>query len=374
MGTLTQELRSQERGLRLALLLACLGWASVGSAASPDVSVWLTQPTAPYPKKRDDIVFVNSQTGFYGTGKGQLYRTDDGGHSWRLSWQHEGTFIRSLGFVDQANGFLGNLGMGLGGVTDAAPLYRTTDGGATWEPVHLAQPIAGVCSIDILKTRAIFEGELRDRIIIHAAGRANGPAQMLRSEDGGASWQMIDLSARAGMILDVKFLDAYTGFVFAGTSSDVAQSHALILHTTDGGGSWHEVYRSARTAEIIWKASFPTTRVGYATIQSDDDKSAQQRVAKTTDGGQHWSELPLVTDHAAQEFGVGFVDASHGWVGTAAGGFETRDGGASWSSAPLAPRTNKIRTRASDGTPMVYAIGTEVQVLQDSSARASLDH
>ena len=192
-----------------------------------------------------------------------------------------------------------------------------------------------MCSIDILKTRAIFEGELRERVIIDAAGRANGPAQMLRSEDGGKSWKMIDLSARAGMILDVKFLDAYTGYVFAATSSDVAQSHALILRTTDGGNTWHEVYRSARVAEIIWKASFPTNRVGYATIQSDDDQSTQQRVAKTTDGGEHWRELPLVIDQAAQEFGVGFIDANHGWVGTAAGGFETRDGGNTWSPSRL---------------------------------------
>jgi photosystem II stability/assembly factor-like uncharacterized protein len=365
---------SGRRELLLVALLTCAGCASAGFAASPEVSAWTTQPTAAYPKKRDDIVFVDRHTAFYGTGKGDLYRTDDGGRSWRLAWHHEGTFIRSLGFVDRNNGFLGNLGAGIGGVTDTAPLYRTTDGGTTWEPVHLDQPIAGVCSIDILKTRAIFEGELRERIVIHAAGRANGPAQMLRSEDGGTNWKVIDLSARAGMILDVKFLDAYTGYVFAASSSDVAQSHALILRTTDGGKNWSEVYRSVRTSEIIWKASFPTNRVGYASIQSDDDQSTQQRVAKTTDGGEHWRELPLVVDHAAQEFGVGFVDANHGWVGTAAGGFETRDGGKTWLASPLAPRANKIRTHASDGTPLVYAIGTQVQILEEAAPPALSNH
>jgi photosystem II stability/assembly factor-like uncharacterized protein len=126
----------------LCSILICTGCASVGFAASPEASAWATQTTAAYPKKRDDILFVDRQTGFYGTGKGELYRTDDGGRSWRLAWQHEGTFIRSLGFVDRTNGFLGNLGAGIGGVTDTAPLYRTTDGGTSWEPVHLEQPIA----------------------------------------------------------------------------------------------------------------------------------------------------------------------------------------------------------------------------------------
>jgi photosystem II stability/assembly factor-like uncharacterized protein len=356
----------------LILLLPLAGFG--GEPDGGQAVSWVTQTTEPYPKKRDDIVFIDRQTGFYGTGKGNLYRSDDGGQSWRLAWSHAGTFIRSLGFVDRNTGFMGNLGVGLGvdGLTDSTPLYRTSDGGASWSAVSLGdQSIAGVCSIDILRTRAIFEGELRDRIVIHAAGRANGPAQMLRSEDGGQSWRRIDLSGRAGMILDVKFLDAYTGLVFAATSSDVAKAHALILRTTDGGRSWRDVYHSQRAAEIIWKASFPTDRVGYATIQSNDDQRTQQRIAKTTDGGLHWQELPLVADRTAQEFGIGFVDAQHGWVGTAAGGFETRDGGKTWRAASLAARTNKIRTRAADGTPMVYAIGTQVQMLQVSPRAAS---
>jgi photosystem II stability/assembly factor-like uncharacterized protein len=325
---------------------------------------WHTMQTEPYPKKRDDIIFVNRQVGFYGTGKGRLFRTDDGGHSWQLAWEHAGTFIRSLGFIDAQRGFLGNLGFGLAGTTDPVPLYRTTDGGKTWVSAYEGPAkVAGVCSIDILKARAIVEGDVRDRIIIHAAGRANGPAQVLRSEDAGETWSLIDLSAQAGMILDVKFLDPDRGFVFAGSSSDVAQAHAVVLRTLNGGRTWQEVYRSARSSEIIWKASFPSAGVGYATLQSNDEANVQQRVLKSTDGGEHWSELPLVKDKAAQEFGIGFVDARHGWVGTAAGGFETTDGGKSWRTVGLAPRANKIRTHAADGSAMIYAIGTEIQLL-----------
>lgn len=332
------------------------------AAASPADTAWRTVQTEPYPKKRDDIVFINQRTGFYGTGKGRLFRTDDGGHSWHLAWEHSGTFIRSLGFIDAKRGFLGNLGLGLADVTDPIPLYRTTDGGMTWQPAYPGPPnVAGVCAIDIVHARAIVEGDVRDRIIIHAAGRANGPAQVLRSEDAGESWSVIDLSDRAGMILDVKFVDPDIGFVFAGTRSDVARSSALILKTRDGGRTWQEVYRSHRVQEIIWKASFPTERVGFATIQSEDEANLQQRILKSTDFGDHWIELPLVRDKSAQEFGIGFVDPLHGWVGTAAGGFETTDGAKSWKPVDLAPKANKIRTRAADGSAMIYAIGSEIQ-------------
>jgi photosystem II stability/assembly factor-like uncharacterized protein len=112
----------------------------------------------------------------------------------------------------------------------------------------------------------------------------------------------------------------------------------------------------------MWKGFFVDDRIGYATVQNDDPQNAQQRIVKTVDGGEHWSELPLTVNKDAEELGVGFVSAKIGWVGTAAGSFETRDGGKTWAPSTLAPKANRIRTRAADGTPMVYAIGSEVQV------------
>jgi photosystem II stability/assembly factor-like uncharacterized protein len=340
--------------------LCCTG---VPAHGAPLPQQWQTLKTEPYPKKRDDVVFVNATTGFYGTGKGNLYRTDDGGHSWRLVWSRPGTFIRSLGFMDDKHGFLGNLGAGLADISDTTALYETKDGGVTWVPANIATAaIPGICSIDILKSRAIHEGDLSDRYYVHAAGRANGPAKLLRSEDGGATWRLIDLSDRAGMILDVRFLDPNIGFVFAATSGDVSQSNGLILKTTDGGRSWRQVYRSTRRNEILWKGSFANDRVGYATVQNDDPDNAQQRIIKTVDGGDHWRELPLVVKKDAEELGIGFVTPEQGWVGTSQGSFETRDGGKTWAPSALAPKANKIRTRAADGTPMIYAIGSEVQI------------
>jgi photosystem II stability/assembly factor-like uncharacterized protein len=339
-------------------------------AASANQPAWRTLTTDAYPKKRDDIQFVNRMTGFYGTGKGTLYRTTDGGQIWSRIWNHPGTFIRAVGFIDARRGFIGNLGPGIADVTDPSALYRTIDGGESWEPVDLGPAaLPGVCVIDIVHARAIHEGDVRDRIVIHAAGRANGPAKLVRSEDGGATWRLIDLSDRAGMILDVKFMDPDIGYVFAATSSDLARSNALILRTGDGGRSWREVYRSARSNEIIWKSAFPDQRTAYATIQNDDAANVQQRIVKSVDGGLHWKEIPLVRNAKAQEFGIGFINARHGWVGTASGGFETRDGGRSWIDSALAPKTNKIRTHAVDGTPMVYAIGSQVQIWDDVASR-----
>jgi photosystem II stability/assembly factor-like uncharacterized protein len=345
----------------LAMVLTVMPMLAAAANVPGEAPSWHTLPTEAYPKKRDDLVFVDAHTAFYGTGKGNLYRTDDGGATWRVVWSHPGTFIRSLAFLDAKHGFLGNLGAGLASVTDPIPLYETQDGGLTWQAARVPM-LPGICAIDVLRSRSIHEGEVSQRFYIHAAGRANGPAKLLRSENGGETWTLIDLSDRAGMILDVKFLDPNTGFVFAATSGDVAQSSALILKTNDGGRVWREVYRSKRLNEITWKAAFADVHTGYVTLQNNDPQNLQQRVAKTTDGGEHWFEVPLVADAAAQEFGIGFASPDKGWVGTADGGFETADGGNTWTRSPLARSANRIRVQAADGTPLIYAIGTEVQV------------
>lgn len=331
-------------------------------AAEP---IWEKLPTEAYPGKRDDISFADPLNGWYGTGKGDLFRTTDGGASWSKIASKPGTFISALGFVDANTGFIGNIGTDYyPGVTDTTPLYRTDDGGVTWTPADLGgKTIVGVCAIDVLKTQRIYQGKLEPRVVVHAAGRVGGPTGLLRSTDGGKSWSVSDLTAQAGMILDIRFLDEQTGLIFASTGRDPATTEGLILRTVDGGKNWTPVYKSGRAAELIWKASFVSAKVGYATVQSYDPARAQQLIVKTVDGGKSWTELPMVMDAKARQFGIGFLDEARGWVGTAAGGFETRDGGKTFAPAPVARAANKFRVVADGSKRYVYAIGTEVQRL-----------
>lgn len=312
---------------------------------------WRQLPTEPYPGKQDDIAFVTPDLGWYGNGAGKLYRTANGGESWEKIWEQPGTFIRALGFVDARHGFLGNVGTeAYPNVTDPRPLYRTNDGGRGWTPVQAEGigAVRGICGIDVLAGGRI----------VHAAGRVGGPAGMLRSRDGGEHWELVDLGGAAGMILDVKFLSPRTGFLCAATASDMAEANALILRTRDGGRSWTPVYRSARRFENCWKIHFPSRRVGYATVQNYEPGTSRRLVVKTEDGGATWRELPLVDDARVREFGIGFLDERTGWVGTSTGGFETRDGGASWAPVEMGRAVNKVRIVRRGGRTRAFAIGT----------------
>lgn len=354
-------------GQAVAAALALGAGHSVHAQTPPS---WRELPTTPYNGKQDDIAFVNPDTGWYGNGAGKLYRTDDGGETWTQLWDQPGTFIRALGFVDAQTGFLGNVGVGYyPNVADTRPLYRTDDGGRSWTPVVAdnISIVAGVCGIDIVREQRIFQGALRTETIIHAAGRVGGPAAMLRSVDGGETWRVLDLNAHAGMILDVKFFDAAHGLVCAASATDLSQANALILRTSDGGVTWQEAYRSARPFENCWKMSFPSRNVGYATVQNYAEGATARVLVKTVDGGRNWRELPLVDNAQVREFGIGFVDENWGWIGATTGGFETRDGGATWTPVEMGRAVNKIRIVRDGARARAFAIGVNVHRLDLSS-------
>lgn len=351
---MTEMNRRAFTGASFAVIAGACSTPARAQPAAP--TVWRPLPTEPYQGKQDDIAFVSPSIGWYGNGAGKLYATRDGGESWTKVWEQPGTFIRALGFLDERVGFLGNVGTGyFPNVSDSHPLYRTEDAGVTWSRVEApgVETVPGICGIDIIRDRG--------STIVHAAGRVGGPAKVMRSVDAGATWRVLDLSPHAGMILDVKFLDANNGFICASTNADIAQGRAAILRTTDGGESWSRVYESARAYENCWKMSFPSRRVGYASVQNYQDGFTQRFVVKTTDGGATWQELPLVDDARVREFGIGFIDENWGWVGASTTGFETRDGGRSWTPLDMGRAVNKIRVVRDGAQTRAFAIGVEVR-------------
>ena len=326
---------------------------------------WKKLNTERYPGKQDDITFINEKEGWYVNGYGSIYNTKNGGETWEKQLEKKGTFFRTIAFVDNLVGFAGTVGTDyFPNVTDSIPLYGTRDGGKTWKPVDYKGPyVKGLCAIDIVKEQYINHGKIDYKIHIYAVGRVGSPANMMVSHDGGETWTSNSMNNDCKMLFDIKMFDKNNGFVCAASDEDMEKSNALILKTSDGGKSWKKVYQSNRPFEGTWKASFPTKQVGYVTIQSynPDPNVKQQRIAKTTDGGETWNEINLVEDAGAREFGIGFIDENHGFVGTMNTGYETIDGGKTWGKVNLGMACNKIRIyKDANGKTYGYAIGVDV--------------
>jgi len=326
---------------------------------------WKKLNTERYPGKQDDIAFINEKEGWYVNGYGSIYHTTNAGETWEKQLEKKGTFFRCIAFVDSLRGFAGTVGTDyFPNVTDTIPLYGTMNGGKTWTPVSYSGPyVKGLCAIDIVKEQYINHGKTDYKIHIYAVGRVGSPANMMVSNDGGLTWTSNSMNKDCKMLFDIKMFDKNNGIVCAASDEDIEKSNALILKTSDGGKTWKKVYQSNRPFEGTWKASFPTEKIGYVTIQSynPDPTVKQQRIAKTTDGGNTWNEINLIEDAAARQFGIGFIDENHGFVGTMNSGYETKDGGKTWDSVNLGMACNKIRIyRDANGKVYGYAIGVDV--------------
>lgn len=330
------------------------------SPAAAAAMEWRALPGAPTIRgKQDDLYFVSERLGWSVNGQGNIFRTADGGATWENVLQKPGTYFRAIAFRDSLTGFAANIGTGYyPNVTDTVPLYRTRDGGRTWAAVtEIRGPYPkGICNFQVMP----------DGRTIWASGRVGGPSFLVVSRDGGETWESREMTAQIPMLIDVHFVDAQRGYLVGGTAADPRRSRTLLLATADGGQTWTESLRSRDSLELGWKFDFPTTQVGYATVMAFDSTAT---FLKTADGGRTWQEhafLPV----PYQAKGVGFLDERVGWMGGERPGmpaYRTLDGGTTWApDTTLGPLVNRIRiVRGPRGQVQAgYAIGMTVHKLE----------
>ena len=373
--------------LPFAVLLACSSTSGVPSdpgtdgGVSPEASVspdagldpkaaladavrataWKTLDAAPKVTggaKQDDIFFTSKTRGFAVSGQASaIYRTEDGGATWKKVFERKGTFFRAVLFTNDMHGFAGNLGAGLTpSIDDTTALYETKDGGDIWAPVTAitGPSVPGICNLTALDAKHVY-----------AVGRANAPAGMLATSDGGATWTASDMSASFSMLIDARFTSPTEG-ILAGQNAG-GTGVCTIQRTTDGGKTMQTVFSSKTKNSLCWKLHFPTPEVGYVAVQ--DTTSGPPSFGKTTDGGKTWTELPLPDDGNPKAgyatIGIGFLSAEVGWVVASdprKPSYRTFDGGLTWETAPdIAAPINRFRFV--DKTT-AYAIGASVWKLE----------
>jgi photosystem II stability/assembly factor-like uncharacterized protein len=189
--------------------------------------------------KQDDLYFVTPELGWSVNGEGRIFRTTDGGLSWTKLVEKPGTFFRSIMMVSETRGFAGNIGPDyFPNVTDREPLYETSNRGETWTPVTTVSGprVTGICNMQRL-----------DQTHLYAVGRVGGPCFMLSSADNGATWTSKDLSSQLLMLIDVRFTSPTDGIVVGMNPSQ----RCAILRTKDGGETWQQAFESKVGALVI---------------------------------------------------------------------------------------------------------------------------
>jgi hypothetical protein len=89
----------------------------------------------------------------------------------------------------------------------------------------------------------------------------------------------------------------------------------VVLYTEDGGNSWVDRLEAIRDqfplGEWGWKIQFLDSKIGLISLQNYDDGA----IITTSDSGMTWTRRPINDAQMNKNLeGIGFVNASHGWV------------------------------------------------------------
>lgn len=323
----------------------------IGSYNSFSQGTWHILPNSPYqPFRQDDLYFITPDIGWVVNIRGEIWKTTNGGDNWKQLMRTT-TAYRCVGFIDSLHGFVGNLGPAhWANSRDTVPLYKTTDGGKTWQPINtFAGPKPkGICGLYVVNSSVIV-----------GVGRIDGPTFFIRTVDGGKTWQSKDMSNYAGMLIDAWFTSKDTGFVVGGSSSIRGASKAIILYTTDGGTTWVTKLKSDVRGSYCWKISHPSKQYFYV---SDEEQLMTDtlRFMKSSDGGKTWSECVIHDQLYGYSQGIGFINNKIGWIGGSPDySLITTDGGKTFNKTDANMLLNMNRIRVINDH-LAYAAGQKI--------------
>ena len=285
--------------------------------------------TAPDFRNRvDDLFMLNATTGYAVCGDGKIVKTTDGGENWALM-NSANIYCRSVEFINTEKGFVG--GFSFNASMDTNILRRTTDGGLTWtdlSPLLHRRAKRGICGLAVADANTIYGG----------GNWFGDSAYIIKSTDGGNTWNFIDMSAYATSIIDLHFINKDVGF--ATGKGRLPLASGIILYTTDGGASWTYKFQNNTPNEYCWKIQRLTSNIYFASLE--DMTNVPPKILKSTDGGMTWS-IQQVATAAYNIEGIGFINDKKGWTGGDTGfSFQSNDGGITWDTMHVCPYMNRV--------------------------------
>ena len=192
--------------------------------------------------------------------------------------------LRAIRMLDTNNGW----------ALTTSSILKTADGGVHWKDVTPAN--AGLNSF----ATGDFFNDQYAWIAVPPAQQEEGPGiSVLRTTDGGVSWQRAQINDPLVSIVDIPhFIDAQQGWIEASSTPGAGHAGADIWHSTDGGQTWSKISTNANSSGLtlgyVTGISFKDAQTGIATgnLGAGGDNSVPS-VALTHDGGKTWQTISL---------------------------------------------------------------------------------
>jgi photosystem II stability/assembly factor-like uncharacterized protein len=232
-----------------------------------------------------------------GVASGNLFKTDNGGITWQPIFENEGSY--AIGVVELDPNDTNTIWVGTGennaqrSVAAGDGVYKSTDGGKTWTNMGLAD--SGHIS------QIWINPEDSDEVLVAAQGplwNDGGDRGLYRTLDGGTTWERIlEIDEHTGVnefVVDPRNPDIIVA------SSYQRRRHVWVLinggpgsgihKSTDRGKTWTEISVGLPSDHMgrIGLAGAPSDPdMIYAIVEANDDEKG---IYRSTDFGSNWEK------------------------------------------------------------------------------------
>jgi photosystem II stability/assembly factor-like uncharacterized protein len=287
----------------------------------------------------------------YGDG---VYKSIDGGKSWENMGLKESRQIGGI-VIDPRNSdvvFVAAEGSAWGPGGDRG-LFKTTDGGKTWEKVLDISVHTGINNvvIDPVDPDMMYATSEQRRRHVHTKIGGGPESAVYRSLDGGDTWTKsmsglpsVDIG---GMGIAVSPADHNVVYLIV----EAAEGKGGFFRSTDRGASWNKMSDHHSSGQYY-------NEIYCDPLDVDRVYSMETYSKYTDDGGKTWRDLGRdgrhVDDHALW---IDPRDTRHILIGGDGGVYETFDAGESWLFKTNLPVTQFYRVNVDNDLPFYNVYG-----------------